>query len=225
MLNKQHKEKRLEFAYWACKNPELYDSIVWSDESLKKVGKTIRNYVWVTKGVNEWKQFINMPGAQRFSTQVWGQVLLKPGDMRVRPLRKLNGRQNTGTYMRRMTAAFEDSDGIYDGNIYQQDNAPYHVSGVAKTFLRAEIKKLNSSWVKWPPRSPCLSPIEYIWGAMDRWMDQYKARINTQKQWDNLVALAWKACTTQECLMRYHIRGWAAIHKCIKNGGGNKWND
>ena len=48
--------------------------------------------------------------------------------------------------------------------IYQQDNAPIHVSGRARSWFSEHGVPL----MDWPSRSPDLNPMENIWGWLAR---------------------------------------------------------
>ena len=74
--------------------------------------------------------------------------------------------------------------------IFLQDNARPHVARVCQYFLANH----NINPLDWPPYSPDLSPIEYLWGEMDRrvrgrrnapaTLDQL--RVALLEEWDNI---------------------------------------
>ena len=47
-------------------------------------------------------------------------------------------------------------------HLFQQDNAPPHVSAATRAFLQAHRVEV----LKWPPNSPDLSPIENVWSVL-----------------------------------------------------------
>ena len=220
MLNAKHKKKRMRFCRWAKAFPQNYNSIIWSDESWKYLEKRVRRFVWITKGVNDYKQYVAIGAEQTISCQVWGAVSFKDGNMRVSSLQILHGNQAGPDYVRTMERALKED--VYDSGLFQHDNAPSHTSWKAKNFLDRLLARKRMGNIRWPPRSPDLSPIEYIWG---RWMDKFKGSISTAEQFERLTIMAWHHCTTQQYLAIYRDRGLASIEKCIALNGGNKYMD
>lgn len=62
-----------------------------------------------------------------------------------------------------------DYDHSYKENlILQQDNAPQHASKKSQAFLQEFCDKLDIDLIKWPPKSPDLSPIENFWALLKK---------------------------------------------------------
>ena len=139
LLNRHHKIARLNWCYWAKANPLLYDKIVWSDEATKKLMTNMKKFVWIAKGQPATAAFINEPPGRRFTRQVWGHVLLKPGEERVGPLLHLEGIQDSVKYIERMGNVFQKNRGIYNGNIFQQDGASDHMSRATQAWLHTTL--------------------------------------------------------------------------------------
>ena len=52
--------------------------------------------------------------------------------------------------------------------MFHHDNARPHVAGIWAQFLEAE----NVPVLPWPENSPNMSPIEHVWDALDRRVQQ-----------------------------------------------------
>ena len=68
--------------------------------------------------------------------------------------------------------------------IFQQDNAPCHVSKGAREKLK-EIKHIEN----WPPNSPDLSPIETIWSVVQAQLEGKK--VTTLDELKNEIVYIW----------------------------------
>lgn len=74
--------------------------------------------------------------------------------------------------------------------IFQQDNAPIHVS----TFSKQWFKEKNVKLLEWPPCSPDLNPIENLWGIIVRdiyrngrqFEDINSLRDSIREAWENI---------------------------------------
>jgi transposase len=202
--------------------------VVFSDEKMVRVEKFSRKLVWITKGFNDHVQYIHKGAAGRLTTMVWGSMVMKQNrNCFVGKLRKLTGKQNADTYIKLLEKALQEE--IYQGRngsvIFQQDNCPYHKSYKTMRFLKAALNPRNVKVLAWPPRSPDLSPIEFMWGKMERFMDEYKLKVHNQADLDRLVALAFKQCSTKECMDEYRRIAIQNMLKCVKDAGGNKYSE
>ena len=77
--------------------------------------------------------------------------------------------------------------------IYQQDNAPCHAANDVKTFFDHE----EVSVLEWPPQSPDLSPIEHLWGYVDKCLNKTHPT-NQQELWD-AIRNAWESIPEELC--------------------------
>jgi transposase len=75
--------------------------------------------------------------------------------------------------------------------MFQSDNAQPHVARICTQFLKAE----NVPVYPWPAYSPDMSPIEHVWDALDRHVQQrvsvsaniYLLRTAIEEEWGNIA--------------------------------------
>ena len=72
--------------------------------------------------------------------------------------------------------------------MFQHNNAQPHVARICTQFLEAE----NVPVLPWPAYAPGMSPIEHVWDALDRRVQQRVSvpatiqQIPTAIEWDNI---------------------------------------
>ncbi len=74
------------------------------------------------------------------------------------------------------------------GGYFQQDNAPCHKAQIISDWFLEHDNKLTL--LKWPPQSPDLNPIEYLWGVVEweiRMMDMQPT--NLQQLLDAIMSI------------------------------------
>ncbi len=95
---------------------------------------------------------------------------------------KLEGKVNSQKYLDMLDEYLDPSVevmGLGDRWIFQQDNAPIHVSKLAKAwFSRNEVNVLKD----WPSQSPNLNPIEPVWGLLKKAVHKRHPR-NLKQLW------------------------------------------
>jgi transposase len=70
--------------------------------------------------------------------------------------------------------------------VFQQDNAPCHTAKIVKAYFN----QIQLNRIKWPARSPDLSPIEKIWKMLK---DQLRVDdCKTQEEFNAKIRRAWK---------------------------------
>ena len=82
--------------------------------------------------------------------------------------------------------------------LFQQDNAPIHVSRSTKAWFAAN----NVTVMDWPPCSPDLNPIENVWGVLARRVysngRQYsniaELKDVVMREWDGLPSFMFSKC-------------------------------
>lgn len=71
--------------------------------------------------------------------------------------------------------------------IFQQDNAPIHTSTSTKQWFSDKCINL----MKWPARSPDVSPIENVWGNLARRVYQYGRQFNSKNELKSSIVQEW----------------------------------
>ena len=115
----------------------------------------------------------------------------------------LEGRQNSEKYIQTINKKLKPL--ITSQELFQQDNAPIHVSRESKAyFLRENINVMD-----WPALSPDLNPIENVWGLMVR--DVYR----NGQQYDDKVSLK---SAIKKPGKTFHLQHWYGFpDQCIND--------
>jgi transposase len=193
-LNATARRKRVEFAKWALErwpNEEDWISnegpILWSDE------------VWATNAPM-WKQWITIhecedPESFALLRQkphgwmFWGSFVGR----RKGPCffwEKEYGGITSEKYCRFILPLVQQFIHGYVDMHFQQDGAPAHRADAT----RLELATLQIPWIKWPPNSPDLNPIENVWHWMKHWIEMHYdlQRLNSVHLRSAIIA-AWRA--------------------------------
>lgn len=104
---------------------------------------------------------------------------------------------------------------LINSYIFQDDNAPCHVSKQAKEFKEKEFKK-DRILSKWPSRSPDLSPIELLWNILQDKLALKKSKTIEELK-TNLVYI-WNRIPPELCknlISQFDVR----IRQIIKTDG------
>lgn len=72
--------------------------------------------------------------------------------------------------------------------IFQQDNAPIHVSNVTMNWFQAK----NVDVMSWPARSPDLNPMENVWGIIVRRVYENNRQFETIEELKCEILKAWR---------------------------------
>ena len=85
------------------------------------------------------------------------------------------------------------SEQLQDTGIFMQDNAPAHVSNVAKAWF----KEKNITLLEWPALSPDLNPMENLWAIMSRDVyDHGNRQFNSVADLKQAIIDSWNNITT-----------------------------
>ena len=115
--------------------------------------------------------------------------------------------------------------------MFQHDNARPHVTRICTQLLEAE----NVPVLPWPVYSPDMSPIEHVWDALDRRVQQHSpvpANIlqlctTIVEEWDNipqatiniLINSMWRCAALHEA-NGGHTRYWLLFQSCENHSVG-----
>lgn len=160
-LTLQHKQKRVEFSTMmndVLPNTSL--NIIITDESTVEVD-SLRGGIWRRRGHYPPGSF-QTKDPHPVHVMVWGGI--GPDGYKTKLL-KVNGRLNSIKYIQLLTEneIFTKLNAKFHNNyIFQQDNAPCHVSKYSVSLLSDCVPTL----LDWPAKSPDLSPIEQVWNYL-----------------------------------------------------------
>ena len=206
LLKPQHMQKRLG---WCLKHRETdWSMVVFSDESkFQYFGP--RNKVLTLKGKAR-------PVAPRPSHSpsfmVWGAISLRG----VTPLAIIHGSVDSVKYQDILDGhLLSTMRELYpEGFVFQQDNAPCHVSRSSKQFFKDRKFEVIGDW---PANSPDLNPIENVWGWMKR-QEGSKARVSAQ-EWRERIEKSWSSLE-HDFIKNYIESMPRRIEACIAAKGG-----
>lgn len=128
------------------------------------------------------------------------------------------GRMNSDTYISMLNQTLKPSfEKIFLPNerasiIFQQDNAPCHVSRKSKEwFEKNKIKVLD-----WPPQSPDLNPIEHLWAKLK--ISVGKRNPTKKQDLYRVLKEEWEKINKEDCLRLVNSMP-KRIHEVIKANG------
>ena len=148
----------------------------------------------------------------RQSIMTWGAI----SGNRMLVIVRIEGKIDSPTYCDMLRETFFDNAEVElpPEFIFQQDNAPPHVSQHTKGFLESrEIHVLE-----WPPQSPDLNPIENIWGIMSKMVYKDGKTYQTVDDLWRAVMAAFHAILSQT-LQNLYSSMYSCLLKVLESGG------
>jgi transposase len=178
-LTKTNKKKRLEYA--RAHLNENWKLVVFSDEKLFTLGET-RNRVWIEKGRSIPVREVTK---QNYSVMVWGAIWYQGRSTLSLTTHKLQSKQYCDILDEHLLPSYPNQQFLF-----QQDNAPTHVSKYTTSWLQQHAVNLLPNY---PPYSPDCNPIELIWSQMSHTVNSMSP--TTPQQLHTAIEHAWDEIT------------------------------
>ena len=148
-------------------------------------------------------QVVERHGRKGIKINVWGAIHSKGVGKLIRVEGNLTAVQYVDILENALVPLYDELEAENPEFLYfQQDNDPKHTSKLAKAFLRdTDIKNL-----KWPPKSPDVSPIENGWAELKRRMrlDPRYPKIQTADQLFELAKEIWETESFREYVIKLY---------------------
>ena len=113
------------------------------------------------------------------------------------------------------TNLFFNANCPYPANsLFQQDNAPTHVSKESRQWL--ETNQIET--LEWPPQSPDLSPIENVWSMLTQRIYQDGRSYTTQNELWEVIKEEWGKLTAADLFPLYYSMHNRML-KVLEKGG------
>lgn len=163
ILNAVHRSTRLE---WAKKHKdwtiEMWRRVVFSDETMVYIGEAKSKFVRVLDGMKLTDEHYNLTSKFPKKVMLWSCFsYFGPGRSHVVEKNLDSAEYIEKIVQRRIVPQMADWFPNGDG-LFQQDNAPAHVSKATMAVFRAQ----GVSLLDWPPQSCDLNPIENLWALV-----------------------------------------------------------
>ena len=220
LLTGKHLSKRKEFADYIINEKVDYNNIFFTDEKrfllnfvpnkqTYQIRLTKENQMKLKQGNEEIKKLITV------EVEKHPKGVMVAGGVSSAGVGKLNfvvGTMDSCAYKQTLLNYQNDINYLnekYNKNlIFQQDNAPCHVSKDAQTVLE-NMKKLKD----WPPNSPDFSPIESVWSLIQERIQGMK--FQNLEELEKKILHEWNRIPQKYCekIFNKFIKDMESVHK------------
>lgn len=183
-LSTKHKIARLEFAREVMSWDNEWFSVIFSDEKKFNLdGPDGYSYYW--HDLRREPSILSRRQAGGGSVMVWGAF----GFNGVTSLAIIDAKLNSTGYLDILENNLLPFGKLLGGSnwIYQQDNAPIHVSRMSKSWFHSK----NIRLLTWPARSPDLNPIENLWGIISKMVYDGNRQYSSRNELITAIEQAW----------------------------------
>jgi hypothetical protein len=215
LLSDANRVKRLNFCKLMMEKDDDYLSrIMWTDETKVQAypnGECVFYRAFpVELGGKEFVTPMKQNGGG--GVMFWGCMTRRAWG----PLRAIGGTINGENYLQLLKDKVIPEVEVADFDIiFQQDNAPAHKKASVKAFLNAQ----SFETLAWPPQSPDLSPIEWVWNIIKMKMKALKPRPRTPASIQAAIIDIWENLedsTREKTVDTFRKR----CKQCIERKGG-----
>lgn len=195
-LSKDNKLKRIHFCRKSLTENVDWDNVIFSDEKMFCMDG-IQNLMFAWSKKNK-KHVIMKRHSGGGGIMVWVAISMHQKSQLI----IIEGRLNSERYTKVLEEGLLPI--INPDSIFQQDNAPIHVSAFSNNwFADNSISKLN-----WPARSPDLNLVENVWAQMTRDVYANCAQYNSRPELKSAIMKSWKRID-----QKYIQNLYKSIHK------------
>ena len=217
-ISEANRKKRIawckKYENWTA---EMWDNVLWSDESKFELRCQQRKRVWVctTKPYDE--NALSGTVKHSKSVMIWG-CFASGG---IGKFYRIKGILEKTQFHKILVYQMRPSgERIFKGKQFwfQQDNDPKHTAKINKRYLMTKEKTGFLKVMDWPSQSPDLNPIENLWGILDR-----KLRGRAPKNEDDLYEIlksAWEELEGEKQLLRNLARSMPNRIKAVLKAKG-----
>lgn len=218
-LSDENISKRLEFAHkWLENGSCTLENVIWTDET--RVASHPNN-----RRVSVWTNQSDVPVQVKMhsggnSVMFWGCFSMHGTGPLVSILGSMNQHQYMDILKENLIPEYKKAQRAIPGTWrLMQDNAPCHTANAVKSFL----DRHRVEFIKWPPYSPDLNPIENLWQWMKVKLETEYPVCQSAEEIEERIFEIWGTITPEMCARycaNYEKRLLAVIEA---NGGYTKY--
>lgn len=141
-----------------------FDKIIFSDEKTHRSDENHKKMVYRPKGQRFNENYVTEnKNSGKVTAGYWGWISCAGPGVIVPTGRNFNSFAYLSVLDEIAFPSIEAQFGGLDNIIFQQDNARWHTANIVRDYLQSR----HVDVLRWPPRSPDLSPIELVWAYME----------------------------------------------------------